>query len=421
MNRFNWQACSQKLNGLVEQLREKGIKSHEILAVLDEMASSSGFGTNLEYSYVIAAEERQGEFDRYIRFNRNPDSAAVKVVFDSQGKVRSLNAMPGLTYKSFKRIEEAFKRELSGPELPIVFRVAGFSEHTIRGFYRSEILHYQIRPMPGPEAPYAIPEPVLLEVAIPDSVSRAVRRNRAYQRSQEIAQFLNLVLDFDFLVENNRQRRFWSWQEQDGKPINSVGTLGFSFGGEAQSYTDSFWNVEGLKEIPIVPTEDYYSIGLSQRTCLELPNRLKDLEQAFLHLPADLSVRFSNSLFWFYQATAATTLSTQLLGFVQAVESLLAPPTERCDRCQTLSSSLTKQFKTFINDYAPDVTEEFTKGSLDLYAGRSALAHGGVLQQDKFLYFEHPIGRAELIRNLTLEFRTRLALVNWLLRTVSNQ
>ncbi len=140
-----------------------------------------------------------------------------------------------------------------------------------------------------------------------------------------------------------------------------------------------FSDVTGLRELEVVPHDQYFSeLGINTKE-LRVPD-LQSLWIAFNALSAEHRRRFLRAC---AALTAAASPDTDkghfVVSLVTSIEALLDPSSETCAECGSKIGA-NKTFKEFLQTYVQGSTE-LLQAHKDLYGNRSRLAHGA-LQYD---------------------------------------
>jgi hypothetical protein len=298
------------------------------------------------------------------------------------------------------------------------------------GFFRHED-SFQILPSP-PDAPqpeflYA-QHPFLLEYSYPKSSHQMVNQHRSTRRFSELSLLLNALLRSLYLPSSSATHEWVV--TPDPNWTSHYLQLGY-FGGKEHrpKAADGFSMTEGLTQIQSVASRSYYAqLGVEPGKSLQLPDIFTKLVIAFDQLNEESKARFCRASYWSHVGSRIFPISksASFAALVSSIEVFLPDPDERCEKCGRPTSTErcpicnqpivgpTKQFRDFVDKYAPGVP---ISDRNRLYSRRSSLSHGSTLLPGDLseIGFRFTSAQTEVWseQNLLSQI-VQLVLVNWL-------
>jgi hypothetical protein len=262
-----------------------------------------------------------------------------------------------------------------------------FAHRPVQGGFRFKAIPMQILPPPS-DAPlpqqWSADHPFVLEYPIQAFRSPELRLKRRQKNAVEWTWVLNALLRGSIKCSGTRPRQMWAIKSGDmthpcfwAQEFYLIpGFVGFS---GALS--------EAGSPLPVVPSDAYFD----ERRQLDLPidtffvhDNLDTLIGAFLQLDGDERRRFLRSAAAVYIAHELweVSISSFLLGCVQAIETLIDRPTPTpCPTCnRDMGPGPTRLFRDFVETHCLSSGVD-QKAASALYSVRSSLAHGSYLFQ----------------------------------------
>lgn len=298
------------------------------------------------------------------------------------------------------------------------------------GFFRFED-SFQILPSlpdaPQPEFLYA-QHPFLLEYSYTKSSHQMVNQHRSTRRFSELSLLLNALLRSLYLPYSSATHE---WVVTSDPNWTSHYLQLDYFGGKEHrpKAADGFSLTEGLTQIQSVASQSYYTqLGVGPGKSLQLPDTFTKLVIAFDQLDEESKARFCRASYWSHVASRIFPISksASFAALVSSIEVFLPDSDERCEKCGRPTSTErcpicnqpiagpTKQFRDFVDKYAPGVP---ISDRNKLYSRRSSLSHGSSLLPGDLseIGFRLTSAQTEAWSELSLLSQiVQLVLVNWL-------
>lgn len=358
----------------------------------------------------------------------NSDTPALRAVFNRDGRLVALHAMPGLTEAALAAIRERVRVELVDTTGVGVGREVLFSLAPVQGWWRHHN-RFQFLPVP-PHAPrpkslYAH-HPFLLEFSYDRAVNALSDHARRCREAWPIHLVFNALLTTPVWWDGGRivSTHGHSWvllPSTTDPPEWNVAYLqhSYSYSGYLPT-SEAFSSVDSIQPIAAIPAAEYY--GDPYRTTgdpLVIPDNLGQSFDLFFQASLRRRRQFLRACYWLSQVNQLTSFSLSFICAIQAIDALLPPtlPGIRCKKCGLEQRpSRTALFVEFLNRFAPSPTVTDADRQA-LFRVRSDLSHGfrDPLILDQASGFGlHPEVSEERTQGTRALRTAQVALYNWL-------
>ena len=351
------------------------------------------------------------------------------VEYTARHQISSICVADDYSESMIRKLERDVTEALSQGDKDVVRRYL-HSLYLTDGFYRHGD-DFQILPSPPdalqPKFAYA-QHSFLLEYSFPKSPHRLVNQHRSSRRFSELSLLLNALLQAIQIPNNNTSHE---WVVTPGPEWEShYLQLGYFGGKEYRAkYADGFSSTEGLSQLEMVDAASYYTnLGVEAGKPLQLPTTFTRSLAAYNKLDEESKTKFCRASYWSHVSSRVFTVSQSaaFAALVSAIEVFLPEPAERCrecgrptsaDRCGSCNQPIagpTRQFREFVERYAPGVP---ARDRNRLYSRRSSLSHGSSLLPGDLseIGFRNTPETTEAWRERQLLSQiVQLVLINWL-------
>lgn len=281
-------------------------------------------------------------------------------------------------------------------------QVQSFYVHSLKkvtGYFRYAN-DFQILPAlpsaPQPDVLFA-DHSFIIEYRFEKSTHSHINIHRASKRAREIKLLLNSLLISGLSLPHRSSTYEWVLEIIDGELKSKYLNLGY-YGGidTREKDKDGFTSVKDYSPISTISAGAYYTIRgitIGEINDLTLPDTFQNSILAFEKLNDANKELFLRASYWTHVAHKTFTISHSAAysALVTSIEVFLPNPKERCVECNRPTSAEscsschqpiagpTKQFRDFVEKYAPGTPEAIRK---KLYEVRSSITHGGALMPD---------------------------------------
>jgi hypothetical protein len=379
----------------------------------------------LEALLLMHFHHATGVNAKEIHYLRQGEKCALALSYDANGKVRSLNAGPGLRDQDLTEIKQKIDQLLIQTSGTSVGQTVLFAHQPVDGHlkYRDK---FQIIPVPpeAPQLPIAVGDhPLLLQFTFPHSDDPHIGIIRRTRIAREIELLCAGLTHGIWKGSTHVAQYHWVNAPPQNKNIRRSEYCQGTYFFEGINYVpNTFTETNAISPIALTPSNDYYSShGVVIGQNLDLPDNFENQLDCFFNAPLEVRERFLMASFWFQHAqlVASISKSASFTALMSAIEALMpkTTPNGYCDACnRPTSPGSTRRFKGFIEQFAPDQQASNADKS-KLYALRSALSHGGsLLHSDRFGWSAGMTSKSvEEWENHDAMWRiVRVALTNWL-------
>lgn len=385
----------------------------------------------LEALLLMHFHHATGVNAKEIHYLRQGEECALALSYDANGKVRSLNAGPGLMDQDLTEIKQKINQLLIQTSGTSVGQTVLFAHQPVSGYFKYRD-KFQIVPVPpeAPQLPIAVGDhPLLLQFTFPSSDDHHIQLIRRSRIAREIELLCVAFTNGIGKGQSSILRNHWVNVPAQNQANHKSEYCQEIYLYEGQNcLADAFTETNEIPPIALAPSDAYYKRhGLAIGQNLDLPDALENQLDCFFSAPAEVRERFLRSSFWFQHAQLVATLSksASFTALMSAIEALMpeAIPTGHCDACnRPISIGSTRRFKDFVEQFIPDQqASSADKGKL--YSLRSALSHGGsLLHSDRNGWAAGMTSRSlEEWASYDAMWRiVRIALANWI-RTSSGE
>lgn len=307
------------------------------------------------------------------------DTPALELVYTKSGRVQQVIGHKGVTAALTDAIAQHLAVDLFDTPRWSVSRSVVFAGCPVTGFHRRGS-DWQLISVPE-DAPrpfqWLAPHPAFFEVryrTAEDTWTNVARRARAETRALTS---LNGLLTDKLRRQQAHGQAQWVTLLGSAEP-STLGHVSYAFTGMTAS--DEFSDPQGLPQITVIPTDDYYGPdGIYGRAVGEdfvLPNDIDDALDYFDALPSPQRGQFLRASYWATHARVVWTISqsASMVAAMSAVEALASPQELRLGQDGEVRDA-TKAFNEVVRC---TLGEEYVKAH-GLYDIRSALVHGSRL------------------------------------------
>jgi hypothetical protein len=370
---------------------------------------------------------RSDEGSREVMFP-NSHTPAMRAVFNRDGRLVGLHAMPGLTEAALAALRERVRLELVDSTGGGIGREVFFSLAPVQGWWRHHDC-FQLLPVP-PHAPrpkfsYAH-HPFLLEFPYDRARDPFMDYARRDREAWPIHLVLNALLTTPVWWTGRRAvgTHDYSWvllPSTTDRPESNVAYLqhSYSYNGYVAT-SEAFSPVDGIRPIAAIPAAEYYGDPYpATGDPLVIPDNLGQSFDLFFQASPRRRQQFLRACYWLSQVSQLTSFSLSFICAVQAIDALLPPVSSggRCKECgQEQRPSRTALFVEFLNRFAPSPTVT-DADRRTLFKVRSHLSHGFrdplIVDQAAGVAL-HPEDCAERTQGTRALQTARIALYNWL-------
>jgi len=319
------------------------------------------------------------------------ESGRLIVEYTARHQISSICVADDYGESMIRKLERDVAEALSQGDKEVAQRYL-HSLYATDGFY-SHKDRFQILPSPpdAPQPDFAYAQhSFLLEYSFPKSPHQLVNQHRSSRRFSELSLLLNALLRAIQLPNSSTTHE---WVVTSGPEWASCYLqLGYFGGTEYRAKrADGFSSTEGLSQLEMVDVPSYYtSLGVDSGKPLQLPTTFTESLAAYDKLDEESKTKFCRASYWSHVSSRvfAVSQSAAFAALVSAVEVFLPEPVERCtecgrptsaDRCESCNQPIagpTRQFREFVERYAPGVP---ARDRNRLYSRRSSLSHGSSL------------------------------------------
>lgn len=359
------------------------------------------------------------EVNFYVDDLSDRDKYFFKLIYSKNHNVKSIEKGPGFSEEYLKKIISDLKRYILEVQNTKVVRRILFNQIQTTSYWRYKNL-FQICPPPSnaPLPDMIGPFPFVIEFTINHSgyFPLDIHRNNK--------EFKNLHLILSVLLEgyiNYESLSEWVWvmpKGEEQKVPSQLSCRGYFFEG-FESLADDFSSFEANEKMKAIPSDVYYGNGNNKDNVLRVSDIFDRAIDIFFNLQDSLREKFLTSCFWLYQSRQLHrhSISASFTAITNSIENLIEElkPVGRCSNCNRdiVLKGNKQQFSEFVDRYASNIPSSIRK---DLYAIRSKLAHGGLLEEDLHGYIPGLQSKSiqDELNLRRIQAIARPVLINWL-------
>lgn len=364
--------------------------------------------------------------NREILYSNREGGAALSLVYNANGLLKSAEGGPNLKDEDVKNIRTQVDQELLTPGPARVRRRILFCGVPTKGWFRYGDV-FQIVPLPdeAPRPNYMLGDhPLVLEFKYPSSSHSSVSLDRQQRIGRELELICSALLAWRLWSIGPQSQHHWTVEL-----TGNAAQITSKFLQEAYMWpgmvveAETFSPTGTLTPLTTVDPQMYYSYthgAVGPGLALDIPGDLTRLLDAVWNLTRQDRDRFLRAGYWFQHAHNVRTLSLSaaFVSLVSAIEALSSGPRsdKRCDECgQLVGPGPTKLFADFVEAHLPgtSIPEPERKR---FYRLRSGLSHGGkLLLSDHSLWDFSPSTLDEDHAGRVLWQIAQTVLRNWLI------
>ena len=240
--------------------------------------------------------------DGNIAIPSNGPDEALQIVFRN-GAIEAINTGPSYEEIKWREALKRVEEELISNQQAISGCDVTFSPFPVPGFWRSEQLGIQIRPVPqsAPRPDFAIGEhPFLIDFPTVSSSSTIVAHRRRAKVARDLALILNLLITGHVELISRQVGFVWAYVRDGDTSSSQYVQTGYDIGPGFLPFSDTLPDVSG-EPLELIAHGEYcddLTKGIEVGRPLILPISLEESLLRWLALEGENRERFVRALYW---------------------------------------------------------------------------------------------------------------------------